>query len=210
MIQKFFRLFKSPLVLLLGMALFLGELVAVGDEAPQGRDSGCGRARKENAHSLSLPSPPSAIPVGGPHGSLTTESSALRSSPDGVGLSLSCRRGGRGRLAVVLTVWAHRPPVLWACRMGGRIDGFVDVFVFHVVEIRVVPAHVGVDRRTLELSHMGVNIMVVTFGVIGHGCSIPLYEDSIADRKASEGIGFVRSSLDRTDGMRNGVLRRYL
>jgi len=52
--------------------------------------------------------------------------------------------------------------------------------------------------------------MVVAFGVIGRVCSISLYEDSIADRKASEGIDFVRSSLDRTDGMRNGVLRRYL
>ena len=93
---------------------------------------------------------------------------------------------------------------------GSRIDGFVDVFVFHVVEIRVVPAHVGVDRRTLELSHMGVNITVVAFGVIGHVCSIPLYEDSITDRKASEGIDFVRSSPGRIDGMRNGVLRRYL
>ena len=93
---------------------------------------------------------------------------------------------------------------------GSRIDGFVDVFVFHVVEIRVVPAHVGVDRRTLELSHMGVNIMVVAFGVIRHGCSIPLYEDSIADRKASGVIGFMRLSLGRIDGMRNGVLRRYL
>ena len=91
-----------------------------------------------------------------------------------------------------------------------RIGGFVDVLAFHVVEIRVVPAHVGVDRRTLELSHMGVNIMVVTFGVIGHGCSILLYEDSIANRRASEGIGFIHSSLGRIDRMRNGVLRRCL
>ena len=126
-----------------------------------------------------------------------------------VGIS-ACRRGGGGGLQ-----WSSRLGLIGLrfyglVEWGSRIDGFVDVFVFHVVEIRVVPAHVGVDRRTLELSHMGVNIMVVAFDVIGRVCSILLYEDSIADRKASEGIDFVRSSPGRIDRMRNGVLRRCL